>query len=113
MAQTRPFLAALITLMLFTGCSPDAALNTYPEFGKSLVAELQARNFEAVEAKLDLALKRTTTRAKLLEMAQVLPATAPTSVRWTQRRCRSIRRRFTVGSAAAPAAMQPTQFGSA
>src|SRR5262245_8495403 len=84
MAQTRPFLAALITLMLFTGCSPDAALNTYPEFGKSLVAELQARNFEAVEAKLDLALKRTTTRAKLLEMAQVLPATAPTSVRVAQ-----------------------------
>ena len=84
MGQARPFLAALITLMLFTGCSPDVALNTYPEFGKSLVADLQARNFEAVEAKLDLALKRTTTRAKLLEMAQVLPATAPTSVRVAQ-----------------------------
>ena len=84
MGQARPFLAALITLMLFTGCSPDVALITYPEFGKSLVADLQARNFEAVEAKLDLALKRTTTRAKLLEMAQVLPATAPTSVRVAQ-----------------------------
>jgi hypothetical protein len=90
MGQRRSFLAASITLILFAGCSPDATLNTYPEFGKRLVSDLQARNFEGIEAKLDLALRKTTTRAKLLEMAQVLPATPPTSVRVAQLHTMSI-----------------------
>ena len=77
----RPFLLALMILIALAGCSPDAALNAYPEFGKSLVVDLQARNFDAIETKLDLTLRRTTTRAKLVEMAEVLPTTQPTSIR--------------------------------
>lgn len=74
-------LLPLMILMVLAGCSPDPALNGYPEFGKEIVGDLQARNFDAIETKLSPALRRTATRAKLVEMAAVLPATPPTSIR--------------------------------
>ena len=52
MGQTRPFTAALITLLALTACSHDAALNAYAEFGISVVADLQARNFDAIETQV-------------------------------------------------------------
>lgn len=77
----RPFLAALTIVLGLTGCEPNVALQTHADFGKRIVAELQAKNFAAIETRLDLALQGTKSRAKLIELAQVLPSTTPTSIR--------------------------------
>jgi hypothetical protein len=74
-----PALFFIFTLLLaLTGCAVDeATFITEIEFGKRLVADLQARNLTAIEAQLDRATMSDDSRANLAKMAELLPAGAP------------------------------------
>jgi hypothetical protein len=78
-------LGLLLTLsILLSACDRDAGLNLEgpdADFGKSLVADLQSGNIEAIEARLDPAVRNAETREALKKMAGVLPSTPPTSIR--------------------------------
>ena len=67
-------------LLVLTGCVDQETFNAEVEFGKRLVANLQARKLDAIDARLDRAAVGDGSRAALAKMAQLLPAGAPTSI---------------------------------
>lgn len=71
----------IFTLLLaLAGCIDQATFDTEAELGKRLVADLQARSFDAIEAQLDRAAVGDGARATLAKMADALPTDTPTSI---------------------------------
>lgn len=75
----------LIALVTLTGCDQKAWLEKFipreeAEFSKSYLALFQARDFEAIEEKIDPTLKSTELRPKLEQIAAIFPAEEPIDI---------------------------------
>lgn len=81
----RTLLAALFVVTLFAGCDQQALIDKLVpkeevELAKDVIAQVAAREFDAVEKQLEPTLQGPQTRAKLEEMAAHIPAGEPKSV---------------------------------
>jgi len=78
-------IVSIFAVLLLVGCDQKAAYEKglpYEdvEFAKTYLALFQARDFDAIEAKLDGRLKDAQLRGKLQQMAAAFPAGTPTNV---------------------------------
>src|ERR1051326_1295400 len=81
-------IVAIFAALVLTGCDQKAAYDKgLPhedvEFAKAYLALFQARDFDAIEAKLDGRLRDAQLRGKLEQMAAAFPAAMPTDVQAT------------------------------
>lgn len=85
MPMNRALLAILFVLTLLAGCDQQAVIDKLApkeevELAKEVIAQLQAREFDAVEKQLEPTLQGPQTRARLEEMAGLIPAAEPKSI---------------------------------
>jgi len=81
------FMRRLIVLLLpiaLLGCDRDAMFEKFipkdeEAIAKGLIAKLSARDYPAVEAKVDKSLQSSDMRRKLEEIAELIPAEVPKS----------------------------------
>jgi hypothetical protein len=81
-------IVAIFAALILTGCDQKAVYDKgLPhedvEFAKAYLALFQARNFDAIEAKLDNRLKDAQLRGKLEQVAAAFPPGVPTNVQVT------------------------------
>ena len=78
----RALLLFVVPLVLvLSGCDGEEAYRSEVEFGKRLVADLQAGSFEAIEKQVDRSAWGDGWRTMLSQMAKRLPKGEPTSIR--------------------------------
>ncbi len=81
----RSLAAIFLCLLTLTACDQQAALESFvPQAesaqAKKFLAQLAARDFDAVEAQLDSSLRSPDVRAKLKEVAEQIPQGEPKSI---------------------------------
>ena len=82
--KTR-IIVGLLSVLTLVGCDQKAWFEKFipkeeEEFSKNYLALFQARDFEAIEAKIDPSLKNAQLRSKLEQIAAFFPAEKPTDI---------------------------------